>query len=152
MPGGERHSFQESDSQAHRLALVSPGAMPPTVRTHKKQPPFASAGRLEPRDSDARYRTMRTERTLMDAPAKLAAEEGFAAKAVTPDLARRQLNVSLGVMGVLVGAGLAIFSTLSLPPERTPVELRAQATIQQPHFVRPMTGHASDTASTLPDG
>lgn len=96
---------------------------------------------------------MRTERTPTDSlRIHLDAEEGFSAKPVTPDLARRQLHVSLGVMGVLVGAGLAIFSTIGVPPERTPAELRAQATVQQPHFVRPMTAHAPDTASILPGG
>ena len=83
---------------------------------------------------------------------QLDAEEGFAPKPVSPDLARRQLHVSLGVMGVLVGAGLAIFSTIGVPPERAPLEMRAQATVQQPHFVRPMTAHAHDNASSLPGG
>lgn len=96
---------------------------------------------------------METESTAMNAHRiRLDAEESFAAKPVTPDLARRQLHVSLGVMGVLVGAGVAIFSTIGVPPERAPLELRAQATVQQPHFVRPMTARAPATTSILPDG
>lgn len=68
----------------------------------------------------------------------LDADEGFASKPVTADLARRQLHVSLGVMGVIVGAALTIFSTIGFAPADAP-EYRAELTVQQPHFVRPMT-------------
>ena len=74
----------------------------------------------------------------------LDADEGFAAKPVTADLARRQLHVSLGVMGVIVAAGVAIFSTFGLAPAQIAPEYRAEMTVQQPHFVRPMTASSVD--------
>lgn len=73
----------------------------------------------------------------------LDAVEGFAAKPVTVDLARRQLQVSLGVMGVLVGAALTIFSTVGFAPAPESANLRAELTVQQPHFVRPMTASSA---------
>lgn len=68
----------------------------------------------------------------------LDAHNGFAATRLTADLARHQLHVSLGVMGVLVGAGLALFSSFGMEPAAN-AQMRADVTVQQPHFVLPIT-------------
>ena len=72
----------------------------------------------------------------------LDANEGFAAKPLTADLARHQLHISFGVMGVVVAAGLAMFSTFGMAPARAITELHAEVTVQQPNFVGPMTAQA----------
>ncbi len=71
------------------------------------------------------------------------ADKGFAVKVVTADLARRQLNVSLGVMGFMIAAALTIVSTVGLVPERAETGMRAELTVQQPQFVRPMTAQVN---------
>ncbi len=76
----------------------------------------------------------------------LDANEGFAAKPLTADLARHQLQVSLGVMGVVVAAGVAMFSTFGMAPASATTQLRAEVTVQQPNFVRPMTARAVDAS------
>lgn len=81
----------------------------------------------------------------------LDAEEGFAAKAVTADLARRQLHVSLGVMGVIVAAAVAVVSTVGVAPQAG-AELRADLTVQQPQFVRSMTASSSGEIDRRPGG
>ncbi len=77
----------------------------------------------------------------------LDANEGFTAKPLTADLARRQLHVSLGVMGVFVAAGLAMFSTIGVGPSDGRMQVRAETTVQQPHFIRPMTADANRVAN-----
>lgn len=72
----------------------------------------------------------------------LDATEGFAAKPLSADLARHQLHVSFGVMGVIVGAGLAMFAAFDVAPPREGVQARAEMIVQQPHFVLPMTADA----------
>ncbi len=74
------------------------------------------------------------------------AGKGFAVKVVTADLARRQLNVSLGVMGLMVAAALTIVSTVGFAPKRPEIGMRAELTVQQPQFVRPMTAQASSAS------
>ncbi|MDP2356106.1 MAG: hypothetical protein Q8M31_08585 [Beijerinckiaceae bacterium] len=73
----------------------------------------------------------------------LDANEGFAAKPLTADLARHQLHVSLGVMGVILAAGVAMFSTFGMASGSATTELRAEITVQQPHFVHPMTAQTT---------
>jgi hypothetical protein len=91
---------------------------------------------------------MNTERNAMNAQRiNLDANEGFTAKPLTADLARRQLHVSLGVMGVFVAAGLAIFSTVGVAPSDGKLQVRAKITVQQPHLIRPMTADASRAAN-----
>jgi len=70
------------------------------------------------------------------APAR---DEGFIAEAVSPNLARRQLNVSLGVLGLIAAAGVTIAATFGAPAPPSPDRAVARATVQQPQFVRPMT-------------
>ena len=76
----------------------------------------------------------------------LDANIGFASKPLTAELARHQLHISLGVMGILLGAAVALFSTFGIEPARSAPQLRAEATVQQPHFVRPMTAQAGHAA------
>lgn len=70
------------------------------------------------------------------------ADEGFMAKPLTADLARQQLHMSIGVMGVVVGAALALLSTFGMAPAPAALQLRSEATVQQPHFLRPLTAQA----------
>jgi hypothetical protein len=79
------------------------------------------------------------------------ADEGFAAKPVTADLARRQLHVSLGVMGLIVAAAVTVISTVGFE-RRESVVLRADVTVQQPQFVRPMTAINATDVSIQPGG
>ncbi len=91
---------------------------------------------------------MNTERKAMNAQRiNVDASDGFAAKPLTADLARHQLHVSLGVMGVVVGASLALFSTFGVAPSHAGLQVRAQIAVQQPHFVRPMTADANSAAN-----
>jgi hypothetical protein len=80
-----------------------------------------------------------------------ALDEGFAVREVTGNLARRQLNVSLGVMGLMLAAALAViggvgFSASSREPTM------AKLMVQQPQFVRPMTAQAAPEAPIPPGG
>ena len=76
-------------------------------------------------------------------------EEGFTATAVTVNLARRQLHVSLGVAGLMVAAAIVVVSSIGLAPQGgTPI--RAELTVQEPQFVRPMT--ATNAGADLQPG
>lgn len=65
-------------------------------------------------------------------------DEGFV-EAVTPDVARRQLRMSLGLMGVFAAAVAALAATASLPTHSAKAPVVATLTVHQPEFVRPMT-------------
>ncbi|MFN3891425.1 MAG: hypothetical protein ACK4MV_13585 [Beijerinckiaceae bacterium] len=80
----------------------------------------------------------------------LDAAEGFAAKPVTAELARRQLRMSLCVMGGIVAAALAVFATAEIAPVGATADYRASMTVQQPRFVQPMT--AVNSADVTPPG
>lgn len=88
----------------------------------------------------------------MDAPPRQdlsGLDEGFATHAVTADLARRQLHVSLGVMGLMLAAALAVAGSAGLPaPAPEPVMTRL--VVQQPQFVRPMTALAPEQVPSHP--
>lgn len=81
----------------------------------------------------------------------LDAGDGFAAQAVTAGLARRQLHMSLGVMGVIVAAALAVVATVGVSP-RTAPQLKAELTVQQPEFVRSMTASSTHATDRRPGG
>lgn len=65
--------------------------------------------------------------------------DGFSAQAVTPDLARRQWRVSVGVLGVIAAAMVAVLATIGLPSRADHGPALVTLTIQQPEFVRPVT-------------
>lgn len=65
-------------------------------------------------------------------------DEGFV-DVVTPELARRQLNMSLGLLGAIGVAIVAVAATTGLPVGPSQDVSVATLTVQQPQFVRPMT-------------
>ena len=65
-------------------------------------------------------------------------EAGFTVTAVTVNLARRQLHISLGVAALMIAAAMLVVSTIGFAP-REGTTFRAQLTVQDPQFVRPMT-------------
>ena len=70
--------------------------------------------------------------------------------AVSPRAARRQLHVSLGLMGV-IAAGVAAMIAINGPPNRAASNHLAQETsatrlVVQPTFVRPATAAREDVA------
>ncbi|HEY8581280.1 MAG TPA: hypothetical protein VIL72_15435 [Beijerinckiaceae bacterium] len=69
----------------------------------------------------------------------LARGEGFA-DVVSPELARRQFNVSLGLLLAICIAVVSVAATMGLPSAGSSGEPRvATLRVQQPEFVRPMT-------------
>lgn len=76
-------------------------------------------------------------------------DDGFATRAVTADLARRQLHVSLGVMGLMMAAALAVAGATGLNAP-SPEPVMAKLTVQQPQFVRPMTAQGPQTTPAQP--
>ena len=72
-----------------------------------------------------------------------APEEGAAMEDMSPELARRQLQASLGVLGLIVAVGVtmaAMFGTGALlPADRSAGAAVSRAVVQQPQFVRPVT-------------
>ena len=78
-----------------------------------------------------------------------ALDEGFATQAVTADLARRQLAVSLGVMGFMVAAALAVAGASGFHAA-APEPVMAKLMVQQPQFVRPVTAEGPHTISIQP--
>lgn len=91
---------------------------------------------------------MNTQRKTTEASLArtLGDDEGFATHAVTADLARRQLHVSLAVMGIMVAATLAIAAAVGLSGRPDAGPAIASVTVQQPEFVRPMTAQATRLA------
>jgi hypothetical protein len=65
-------------------------------------------------------------------------DDGFSAQAVTPDLARRQWQVSVGVLGLIAAAMVAVLATIGLPNRADRGPALVSLTIQQPEFVRPV--------------
>jgi len=66
-------------------------------------------------------------------------DDGFSAQAVTPDLARRQWQVSVGVLGLIAAAMVAVLATIGLPGRADRGPALVTLTIQQPEFIRPVT-------------
>lgn len=87
---------------------------------------------------------MNTQRKTIEAALvpSLTDDEGFATHAVTADLARRQLHVSLAVMGLMLAAALAVVAAVGFPAATAGEPVVAKLTVQQPQFVRPMTAEA----------
>lgn len=95
---------------------------------------------------------MNRETSIMDATPRqdlTDLDDGFGTRAVTADLARRQLHVSLGVMGLMMAAALAVAGATGFQtPSHEPV--MAKLMVQQPQFVRPMTAEGPQTISLQP--
>ena len=71
-----------------------------------------------------------------------APDEGVCLEHLGPELARRQLQASLGVLGLIAAVGVTIatmFGTGALrPADRSAGAAVSRATVQQPQFVRPV--------------
>ncbi|MBX9759860.1 MAG: hypothetical protein K2Y29_13875 [Beijerinckiaceae bacterium] len=76
-------------------------------------------------------------------------DEGFATQTVTADLARRQLNVSLGVMGLMLAAALTVAGSTGFS-RPSPEPVMPKLMVQQPHFVRALTAEGPHTISVQP--
>lgn len=86
-------------------------------------------------------------------PADIVADvgEGFATRPLTAQIARRQLHVSIGVMGIIFAAATALAAVAGVNPA-PPEPVVATLTVQQPQFVRPMTAAAPHVEQTRPGG
>ncbi len=60
---------------------------------------------------------------------------GFAVSTVTPDLARRQLQISLGMIGIVTAVTLALSSITGASPLAAASGVQAENLVQQPTFV-----------------
>jgi len=69
-------------------------------------------------------------------------DDGFCAQAVTPDLARRQWRVSVGMLGLIAAAMAALLTTIGLPSRVDRGPAVVTLTVEQPEFVRPMAAGA----------
>ena len=72
-----------------------------------------------------------------------ALKDGAAVEGMSPELARRQLQVSLGDLGLIAAVGVTmavLVGTGALrPADRSAGATVSRATVQQPQFVRPVT-------------
>lgn len=69
-------------------------------------------------------------------------DDGFSAQAVTPDLARRQWRVAVGMLGLIAAAMVAVLTTIGLPSRADRGPALVTLTVEQPEFVRPVTAGA----------
>ena len=73
-------------------------------------------------------------------------EDAFAAS-VSPQDARRQLRVSLGLMGVMAAGALAVLASHGLPRPGPAQPAAARVAVEQPQFVRAVTASRIDPAA-----
>ncbi len=78
-------------------------------------------------------------------------DEGFV-EVVSPELARRQLNMSIGLLGAITVAIAAVAATTGLPIGPSNEASIATLTVQQPQFVRPMTASSAGPARVSSTG
>lgn len=75
-------------------------------------------------------------------------DDGFV-EVVSPELARRQFNMSLGLLGAIAVAVVAVGMSVGLPAPSGAEPRIATLTVQQPQFVRPMS---AEVKSVKPNG
>ena len=75
-------------------------------------------------------------------------DDGFV-EVVSPELARRQFNMSLGLLGAIAVAVVAVGVSVGLPAACGSEPRVATLTVQQPQFVRPMS---AEIKSVRPSG
>ena len=73
-------------------------------------------------------------------------EDAFVA-CVSPQDARRQLRVSLGLMGVMAAGALAVLASHGLPRPGPAQPAAARVAVEQPQFVRAVTASRIDPAA-----
>lgn len=75
-------------------------------------------------------------------------EDAFAAS-VSPQDARRQLRVSLGLMAVMAAGALVALASHGLPRPHPAQTAAARVAVEQPQFVRAVTASRVDRAAAL---
>lgn len=93
-----------------------------------------------------------TSSSSFGAPALADAGEGFSAQPLTPNLARRQLRVSLAVICLMIVAAAVMMLSTGAPAPRHVSPFMAGMTVQQPQFVRPMTASTGETETRSHNG